>query len=82
MLTKQDIIDKTRSFIEEHLTYGEPVGDDDTPIFSSGVVDSLGSVQLVEFLKQEFGVDIKLDEIVPENIDGLNLIANFIIGKL
>lgn len=32
--------------------------DDDTPLFSSGIVDSFGVLELMAFLEETFGVDI------------------------
>jgi acyl carrier protein len=32
--------------------------DGDTPLFSSGIVDSFGVLELIAFLEEQFGVDI------------------------
>jgi acyl carrier protein len=32
--------------------------DDDTPLFSTGIVDSFGVLELIAFLEETFGVDV------------------------
>ena len=37
---------------------GRTAVDRDTPLFSSGIVDSFGVLELIAFLEQQFGVEI------------------------
>ncbi len=52
--------DRIRVFIETKFkpkAGGRPF-DDDTPLFSSGIVDSFGVLELIAFLDDTFGVNI------------------------
>lgn len=42
---------------------------DDTPLLSSGVIDSLGLVRLVSFLETTFGVRLKAHQMNREHLD-------------
>jgi acyl carrier protein len=52
-----------------------------TPLFTSGLLDSIASLQLVTFLEQEFGIKVAAHEVVPDNLNTLESIAGFIRAK-
>jgi len=54
---------------------------DSDPLLESGVLDSLGVLDLVSFVEQEFSVHVADDELVPENFQSINRIAAFVEGK-
>ncbi len=55
---------------------------DDTLIFESGLLDSMGLLFLIEFLKEEFDIVTNDDELVVENFESINSIVAFIERKL
>jgi acyl carrier protein len=54
---------------------------DETPILND-VVDSLGLMQLVSFLEEEYGVQIEDVDITSENFQSVTTIDRFIRAKL
>jgi len=54
---------------------------DDTLIFEKGVLDSMGLLFLIEFLKEEFGVTTNDDELIEENFESINKIVAFLESK-
>lgn len=72
-----------RSFIVDNLLFGDDAGlEDDTPFFAEGIVDSTGFLELVLFLEETFDIRLEDDEVVPENLDSLNLVDRFLEKKL
>lgn len=55
---------------------------DDTLIFESGLLDSMGLLFLIEYLKEEFNVLTNDDELIVENFESINNIVTYIEGKL
>ena len=55
---------------------------DDDGFLRSGIVDSMGMLQLVTFLQERFGSEIRDDELVPENLDSLTRVTAFVERKL
>jgi len=55
--------------------------DDDTQLFSRGLIDSLNVVELVTFVEEELGRQIPPVDITIENFDSINRIVRF-AGKL
>jgi len=73
---------ETKTKIKEYLikaTLGNTDNfNDDTLIFESGLLDSMGLLFLIEFLKEEFNVDIDDNELTVENFESINAIVSFI----
>jgi len=78
-----EIENKIRQFILTHLYYGEDtsMGDEDS-FLETGVIDSMGVMELVFFIQSEFGVEVAQPEIVVENFDSIRKLANFVRRKL
>jgi acyl carrier protein len=51
------------------------------PLISSGILDSLGLLQLMSFIKQQFGVAVQDGEVIPDNFQTIRRISTFIEGK-
>ena len=80
---QSEIVDRTRAYVRENFLYMRPdwkLGDED-PLLGTGVIDSIGVIELVEFLQQEFGCDIAEEEITEGNLGTLGAIARFIHAK-
>jgi acyl carrier protein len=45
------------------------------------IVETFGVLELVAFLESEFGMDIKDDELVRENLDSIDSLDGFIQRK-
>lgn len=76
----------TREMIRQYLakaTLSEKgVIKDDTLIFEQGLLDSMGLLFLVEFIKETFNVEANDDELVRENFESINSISSFVGSKL
>jgi len=51
---------------------------DATDLLDSGVIDSLGVLDLVAFLQQEFSVVVDDGDLVPENFRSIECMAHFV----
>jgi len=47
-------------------------------LLESGIVDSLGVLDLVGFIEQQFGIEAQDDDLVPENFDSIDALARFV----
>ncbi len=74
---------KIREYIIKNLYYAEdnPITDDDS-FLETGVVDSMGVMELVTYIQSEFGIEVAQSEIVVENFDSIQKVANFVRRKL
>lgn len=51
---------------------------DDTPLLSSGILDSLGILQLMTFLGEELGIEIADDDFTLENFESVGALLAFV----
>ena len=55
--------------------------DADTPLFSSGMIDSASMVDLIIFLESEGHVKLEPDDITLDHLDSIGRILNFVAGR-
>ena len=77
-----DIKETVRAFITKtfYVPDASALGDD-VSFLDKGILDSTSVLELTTFLEQEFGIEIKDDELVPENLDSLNAVEAFVKRK-
>lgn len=72
-----------KAFIIANFLFGDEAAlTDDTSFLDSGIIDSTGVLELIAFLEQHCGVKIHEHEMVPENLDSLSRIRQFVARKL
>jgi acyl carrier protein len=78
-----DYAKELRAFIVTNFLYGE-VGalKDDTSFLDSGIVDSTGMLELIMFLETKYGVKVAPEEMLPENLDSIKDVVQFLQAKL
>ena len=72
---------KIRNYILETTLAETNNIEDDTLIFETGLLDSMGFLFLIEFIKDELGIVISDDELIVENFETINHIAEFLDAK-
>lgn len=68
--------------LEDLLSDDRTTLEPDEPLFSSGLIDSLGTLRLITFIEQEFGVEVGDGEVGEENFRTASTIASFVEQKL
>jgi acyl carrier protein len=82
-LMENFIHQKIKDFIVENFLFGDDKGlENDTSFLEEGIIDSVGILELVEFLDKEFHITIADDELLPENLDSINNISKFLGSKI
>jgi acyl carrier protein len=79
-----DIKETIRSFIVAQYLPGESPSNlkDDTPLRTSGILDSIATLSLVSFLEEQFRIEIDAHETGIEYFDRLEDIAAMVRRKL
>lgn len=80
MMTTRETI---RTYILENFLFSNDqslLGDEDS-LLDKGIIDSTGVMELVMFLEQTFAIRVQDEEMVPENLDSIALLATFVAGK-
>jgi len=75
--------EKIRKFMIENFLFGEDTDlKDDTSFLEEGIIDSTGVLELIEYLEEEFNIQIDDEDLIPENLDSLNNLEQFIAKLL
>ena len=77
------ISEQVREYIKDNFLYGsaDEIGDKDS-LLDAGVIDSTGAMELVSFIETRFSVAVSDSDLVPENLDSIAAITEFITRKL
>ena len=71
------------SFIVDHFLFGDASTAlaRDQPLVQSGLVDSIGILEIVTFLESEFGVHTSDEELAVDNFGSIATIAQFVVAR-
>lgn len=71
-----------RSYILANLLFSVDDGDlvNHASLLDLGIIDSTGVLELALFLEKEFHIQVKDDELLPENFDSVDSLVRF-VGK-
>lgn len=77
------IKDTIASYIKEEFIDENMLSDftNDTPLVSSRIMDSISTLQLVDFLEKEFDIEFKPHEVDQDNLNSVTIIADFVSRK-
>lgn len=74
-----NIRQKLRKFISGSLSI-KRYSDDDS-FREGGIIDSVGIIELAQFVEDEFAIILEFEDMVEDNFDSVNKIATFIVKK-
>ena len=83
-MDRQDIVDTVRNFVLTQFLPGEDPDElaNDTPLMTTGILDSLATLKLVTFLEQEFEITVEAHEADAENLNTIDHIVDLVNAKL
>ena len=71
-----------KAYVLETIVQGDSVViNNDTPLISSGIIDSISTLKMVEFLEGKYQIEFEPHEVDRENLDTIDLIASFVLSK-
>lgn len=70
--------EKLISFFTARLGLEREQVTSDTPLYSSGLLDSFGMVEMMMFIEQESGVRFNPEDISLDNLDSIERIVRFV----
>jgi acyl carrier protein len=78
-----DLKNEIRNFILDNFMMGMEDSElkDSDSLLDKGIIDSTGVLELVGFIEEHYEVTIEDEELVPDNLDSVNNLANFIEKK-
>ena len=81
--TVEQIKKDIRDFIINNFLFGsedDPFNDDDS-FLENGIIDSTGVLELINYIEETYNMHCEDDELIPENLDSVNNVANYVVKK-
>jgi len=77
------IREEVREFIVSTFLGSGVNGDleDDDLLFDSGVIDSIGAMELISFIQARYRINILDEDLFPENFSSIARISSFVLRK-
>jgi acyl carrier protein len=83
LVDHQEVLKRVREFVRQNFLYASPdvqVADSDL-LLEAGVVDSMGVIEMLEFLQHELGVTVPDNDVTEENLGSMAAIAAYVVAK-
>jgi len=83
MNNEHQLRSEIRQFVLDDLLMGATASmvDDGESFLETGTIDSIGVLDIVMFLEHNFQLKVQDRELVPENLDSVNRLVQFVIRK-
>ena len=74
---------KIRNYVLENylFTDDDSALANDTSFLDEGIIDSTGILEVIAFIEEEFGIKVLDEEMVPENLDSVDNIVQYVARK-
>ena len=78
-----NFVEFVRGFVVENFLFGDDKYlSEDSSFLQNGIIDSTGVLELINYLEVTFNITVDDDEVIPENLDTLRNISNYLESKL
>jgi acyl carrier protein len=80
MLQRNEVVEQLQKFIAEQVLDGKNIGlDETTPLLEWGVINSLEIVRLLNFIREQFDIDITPDQMIADNFVDIGVITDLVL---
>lgn len=81
-MSSEELVGKVRAYVLSNFPVADPGAvTNDASLMELGIVDSTGLLEVFEWLRDEFSIEVLDAEMVPENFDAIARIADYIGRK-
>ena len=82
-MSTEAIKDEIRNYIQKTIVQNDSMNiGNDTPLISGGIMDSISTLKLINFLEVKFNIEFQPHDVDRDNLDSINLIAEFVASKM
>lgn len=74
--------ERVRAFVTSNFYVSNPDSlGDAASLLDQGIIDSTGVLEVIMFIEETFGIAVKDAEMLPENLDSIERIAEYVARK-
>lgn len=80
---EDEVATSLRDFISSAFLFGDRsrMPDDSDSLLETGVLDSTGVLELIEFLEENFDITVADSETIPENLGSIRGLTDYVVSK-
>ena len=76
------IKEQIRTFVTSNFYVADPASlADAASLLDNGIIDSTGVLEVILFIEETFGITVEDMEMLPDNLDSIERISNFVSRK-
>ena len=80
-MRREDIVTRLSDYVRVELLEDEGRElNEETPLLQWGILDSIGIVNLLAFIEEDFGIEVPDDGVRPEYFENLGKLSDMLIG--
>lgn len=77
-----EIKEQVRAFVTSNFYVADPATlEDEASLLERGIIDSTGVLEVIFFIEDTFSIKVEDSEMLPDNLDSIERIANFVARK-
>jgi len=82
-MRQQEVLNRVREFVRQNFLYASPDAQlaDSDQLLEAGVVDSMGVIEMLEFIQHEFGVTVPDEDVTEANLGSMSAIAAYVVAR-
>lgn len=79
----EEIKGKIKDFILSRVLPGESPANlkDDTPLRTNGILDSISTLRVIQFVEAQFEIEVSIDDANSSNFSSIDNIAAYVVAK-
>jgi acyl carrier protein len=82
-MTNLELAQQVKQFITSNFYVADPASLTPTASFLDlGIIDSTGVLEVVSYIEETFGIAVSDSEMLPDNLDSLQALCDFVQRKL
>ena len=82
MIEASTITERLKNFVQQEFPLAKKQGlKSSDRMLDTGIIDSLGILELVGFVEREFAIQVSDEELTPENFQSLDALTAFVQSK-
>lgn len=75
--------EQIRAFLTSNFYVADPASlEDGVSLLERGIIDSTGVLEVIFFIEETFGLKVEDSEMLPDNLDSIDRIADYVSRKL
>lgn len=78
----ESITHKIHQWVLQHFPAADQAIGIDDSLLDSGIVDSMGTLEIVEYLEDEFGIEMSDEDMVADHFESVSSIAAYVKSRL